>query len=149
MTLRTFKKAALTTIAAIAISANASAQTASEIPKMDKVRLAKTLDNFRSSLKSDYSGIVEGTIYNIVVFKKYYPELDYSPLLSILNKSTLTNEDASLRYKAHLAAMYLTAEAGVDVSPVSQPTDHEYIFRQIAQQLEKKFLVTNEQTGVE
>jgi len=149
MTLRTFRTAALTTIAAVAITVNASAQTAVETPKMDKVRLKKALDNFRSSLRSDYSGIVEGTLYNIVVFKKYYPELDYSPLLSILNKSTLTNEDAALRYKAHLAAMYLSAETGVDVSPVSQPTDHEYIFRQIAQQLEKKFLVTNEQMGRE
>lgn len=143
MTLRTVKKAALT-IAAFAITINASAQTAAtDVPKMDKVHLEKTLDNFRASLKSDYSGIVEGTIYNIVVFKKYYPELDYSPLLSILNKSSQTNDDAAIRYKAHLAAMYLSTEAGVEVAPVSRPTDHEYIFRQIAQQLEKKFLVTN------
>jgi hypothetical protein len=142
MTLRTVKKAVIT-IAALAITINASAQTSSTDCTLPKVRQEKILQNFRASLKSDCLGIVEGTIYNVVVFKKYYPGLDYSPLLTELNRSAQANEDASVRFKAHLAAMYLTDDSGLEIVPLARPSDHEYLFRQIVQQLEKKFLVTN------
>jgi hypothetical protein len=142
MTLRTAKKAVIT-IAALAITINASAQTPTDVIKYGKVKQEKIIQNFTSSMKSSYPGIVEGTIYNIVIFKKYYPELDFSAVLPLLNESAQNSEDASLRFKAHLASMYLTNEPGVEITPVSRPSDHEYIFRQIAEQLEKKFLVSN------
>ena len=142
MTALTVKKA-IVTIAAFAITLTASAQTPSSDPTLPKDRQEKALQNFRASLKSDCTGIVEGTIYNVVVFKKYYPELDYSSVLSLLNQSAQAHEDASVRFKAHLAAMYLTSEPGIEIVPLARPSDHEYLFRQIAQQLEKKFLVTN------
>jgi len=142
MTLLTMKKAVLT-VAALAITINASAQTPAVSAQQQKARQEKVIQNFRTSLKSDYTGIVEGTIYNIVVYKKYYPELDYSSVLTMLHQSSQENEDASLRFKAHLAAMYLSTDSGIEITPVSRPSDHEYIFRQIAEQLEKKLLVTN------
>jgi hypothetical protein len=128
---------------AITVTASASAQTPVDNINLPKVRQEQVLEMFRTSLKSDYQGVVEGTIYNIVIFKKYYPELDYSQLLTMLYQNTKDNDDAALRFKAHLAAMYLSDDTGITIVPVAHPSDHEYIFRQIAEQLEKKLLVTN------
>jgi hypothetical protein len=103
----------------------------------------KALQIFSTSLKSDIPGIVESTIYNVVVFKKYYPEKDYARIGNILNSVARENEDPSIRYKAYLAEMYLNSAAKVDIKPESPAQDHEYIFIQIADQLEKKLLVAS------
>ena len=141
MTSRTIKTAAVIA-AACAFMGSAPAQSKNTEEKKQAIHQERLLESFKTSLQSDYQGIVEGTIYNIVIFKKYYPQLDYSQLLEVLNRSSLGNRDIALRYKAYLASVYLTHNATIDIDPVTNPSDHEYIFRQIAQQLENKFLVS-------
>jgi hypothetical protein len=105
--------------------------------------IEKSLQIFTTSLKSDIPGIVESTIYNVVVFKKYFPEKDYARIANILNSVARENEDPSIRYKAYLAEMYLNSATKVDIKPESSVQDHEYIFIQIADQLEKNLLVAD------
>jgi hypothetical protein len=105
--------------------------------------LEKALQIFPASLKSDVPGIVESTIYNVVVYKKYFPEKDYAKIVNVLNSVARENEDPAIRYKAYLAEMYLNSNAKVDIKPESPAQDHEYIFIQIADQLEKNLLVAD------
>jgi hypothetical protein len=102
----------------------------------------KTLDIFDNSMNSNVPGIVESTIYNVIVYKKYFPNANYSDLLSDLKTLAQNYSDPAIRYKAYLAVMYLTESSKIDVQPVSQ-FDHEYIYRQIADQLENKLLVAD------
>jgi hypothetical protein len=103
----------------------------------------RNLTAFATSLQNDIPGIVEGSIYNVVLYKKYYPELDYSKIAGILNEVMLENKAASIRYKAQLAAMYLSQASSIEIVPMHGMETHEYIFKQIAQELEKKLLVSN------
>ena len=103
----------------------------------------RNLEVFATSLQNNISGIVEGSIYNVVLYKKYYPELDYSKISGILNEVMLEHKEASIRYKAQLAAMYLSQASSIEIVPMRGMETHEYIFKQIAQELEKKLLVTN------
>jgi hypothetical protein len=105
--------------------------------------IEKALKIFPESLKSNVPGIVESTIYNIVVYKKYFPEKNYDRILSVLNTVARENENPAIRYKAYLAEMYLNASSKIEVKPVTPASEHEYIFIQIADQLEKRLLVAD------
>ena len=105
--------------------------------------LEKAMQVFPASLKSNIPGIVESTIYNIVVYKKYFPDKNYDNVVNVLNSVARENEDPAIRYKAYLAEMYLNSTAKVNVIPESPAQDHEYIFIQIANQLEKNLLVAD------
>ncbi len=93
------------------------------------------------SLNSKIPGIVESTIYNIVELKNYYPAGNYSKIVDDLNKVSQDNPDPVLRYKAHLAILYLTL-SNIEVQPERNAETHDYIFKQIANQLENKLLVS-------
>jgi hypothetical protein len=108
-----------------------------------KVKYDRAISMFESSLTSDIPGIVESTIYNVVLCDKFYPAGDYSKIENLLDKVARENDDPAIKYKAHLASMYLNGGTKIDVTPVSNTFDHEYLFRQIADQLEKKLLVSN------
>ncbi len=108
-----------------------------------KVNYRLALKVSQSSLDNSIPGIVEGTIYNVVVLKKYCPDADYSNIIDKLNKISQEYPVTSIRYKAHLASMYLTMGNGIEVRPRKDVFEHEYLFKQIADQLETKLLVSN------
>jgi hypothetical protein len=93
-------------------------------------------------MKSEYKGIVEGTIYNVVLLKKFHPEADYKDLINDLNKVAEKNDDPSISTKAHLAAMYLRFGNLINIQPVTGNEDHNNVFNQIADQVKNKLLVT-------
>ena len=98
---------------------------------------------FPQCLKSDYPGIVESTIYNIVILKKLNPEGNYSGLIKALNNIAEKDADPSIRYKAHLATIYLNFSEIINVKPEITTYDQDYIFDQIADQLKNKSLASN------
>jgi len=108
-----------------------------------KVDYQKALEIFQSSLENKIPGIVEGSIYNVILLKNYYPNADYSNVIDKLNKISEEYPVASIRYKAHLASMYLSMSNGIEVHPQRNVYTHEYLFKQIADQLETKLLVAN------
>ncbi len=128
-------------LAVTAFSANIFAKDSTETKA--KINYQRALEIFRSSLESRIPGIVEGSIYNVVLLKKYYPNADYSNVIDELNKIAEDYPVASIRYKAHLATMYLTMSNGIEVEPRRNVYEHEYLFKQIADQLESKLLVSN------
>ncbi|MDD8019321.1 MAG: hypothetical protein PHP42_13195 [Bacteroidota bacterium] len=109
-----------------------------------KINNTAILNNFQMSLKSDIKGIIEGTIYNIVVYKRYFPQMNYSKIIDNLEIVIQENEDPSISYKAQLAIMYLRHANRIDISPVGHAIDHEYLFKEISEKLEKELLVVND-----
>lgn len=131
--------------AVIIFSAKTSAQGDKEdnVKAVDETVMAqRAFKIIPASLESDIPGIVESTIYNTVVTKKYFPGGDYSGIISKLNEIGEKSPDPSIRYKAHLASIYLNFSGMIDVKVKHNVFDHEYIFRQIADQLENQLLVS-------
>ena len=135
-------RAATTTLAAVLIFAfTATSQTSA--PEGRTFNHQRNFKEFDYSLQSEIPGIVESTIYTVVLYKNIFPDLDYSHLQNGLDQVARDNKDVAISYKARLASMYLTYSSNIQISPVSPALDHEYLFRQIAEQLEKKLLAAH------
>ena len=90
--------------------------------------------------RSDAPGIVEGALYDAVEAKNAYPDLDYSKLSKAIDRLGKESSDPAISYKAYLVSMYLSHSSEIQVTPISGAEYHEYLFKQIADQLEAKFL---------
>ena len=102
-----------------------------------------SMKNFHYSLKSDIPGVVEGTIADVVIFKKLYPNLDFDGIKDRLNELAETSTVPVISYKAHLASIYLSHPAQFQVVPKDEPEGQNDVFRQITNQLEKTLLSSN------
>jgi hypothetical protein len=98
---------------------------------------------FHESLRSDVPGIVESTIYNLVEYKSYFPQKEYSNMIRELNDVARDASDPSIAYKASLAGLYLLCGSKLGDNSVFTPYDHEPAFKLVAEQLEKKFLFSS------
>jgi len=109
----------------------------------------RTFEAFEMNLgRDDVPGFVESSLYAIAECKEEFPNLDYSGLLDAVNRVARDNGDSSIRYKAYLVSVYLTHASDIIVSPVRNADDHNYLFKQIADQLEQKFLAYRTTDGV-
>ncbi len=134
--------AASIAMAAILIFAfTASAQTAE--PEGRTFNHQRNFKEFDYSLQSEIPGIVESTIYTVVLYKNRFPDLNYSALQSALDQVARGSKDVAISYKARLASTYLNYSANINITPASPASDHEYLFRQIAEQLEQKLLAAH------
>ncbi len=135
-------KAASVTLAAVLVFAiTATSQT--KAPESKTFNHPRNFREFDYSLQSEIPGIVESTIYTVVLYKNRFPDLDYSRLQSGLDEVARESKDVSISYKARLASMYLNYSANINITPASPAFDHEYLFRQIAEQLEQKLLAAH------
>jgi hypothetical protein len=129
----------LTLIYAVTVFSGSSFATEKKAPK--KTVVQRAFEVFPPSLESDYQGIVESTIYNVILLKKYYPNENYSKFISKLNEIAEENTDPALRYKAHLASIYLTFSDMIEIQPKEHAFEREYLFKQITDQIENKLAV--------
>ncbi len=127
-------------VIALTISARANAQPdESNYAKYDFHKLMKSFD---ASLRSDVPGIVESTIYNLVEYKSFFPNREYTRAIQTLNDIARSSTDSTIAYKAALAGMYLTYGSRVENVSVFTPYDHETAFKTVSEQLAKKFLLS-------
>ncbi len=99
-----------------------------------------SMKNFRQSLKSDIPGVVEGTIADVVIFKKLYPNLDFDGIVNRLNEVAETSKVPVISYKAHLASIYLAHPAQFEIVPDENSEQQDDVFRQLASQLQKQLV---------
>ena len=132
-------------VATLAFGASAFAQPGSAEKSQHFQRLV--MENFRQSLKSEYQGVVEWTILDVVVYKSKYPDLDYDGILDRLNQLVESSKVPSVGYKAYLAGMYLSHGEKIEIVQPQELENEEGVFKQIAEQLEKNFLTTTLQGG--
>lgn len=99
--------------------------------------------------RSDVPGFVESALYTVAECKSRYPDLDYSHLLRIVDKVAREDGSPSIRYKAYLVSMYLSKGSDIQVKAIRDADNHEYLFKQIADQLEQRFLAFRGDVNVE
>jgi hypothetical protein len=128
---------------ALLIAATAGAQP--DEARYAKYDFQKLMKSFDSSLRSDIPGIVESTIYNLVEYKSYFPNREYTRAVQELNDIARNSPDSTIAYKAALAGMYLSYGSKVDDAAVFTPYDHESAFKTVSEQLAKKFLLSRSQ----
>ena len=92
-----------------------------------------------ASLDHEIQGVVESTIYNAVLVKKYYPSADFAEIIGKLNEIAVENPDPAIRVKAFLASIYLSSSHIIDVIPLHHTVEYDYIYKQITDQLENKW----------
>jgi len=110
--------------------------------KFESVKFQKIIDkSLVPSLESDIPGIVDGSIYNIVLCRKYFSSLNFTTANAKLKWVIAENASPSLCYKAHLALIYLEHADEITIAPVSKAESTDYIFRQISDELKAKMLV--------
>ncbi len=126
----------------IALSFAAAANAQPDESRYAKYDFQKLMKAFDASLRSDVPGIVESTIYNLVEYKNFFPEREYSRLVQVLNDLARNSPDSTIAYKATLAQMYLSYGSSVENVSVFTPYDHETAFKAVADQLAKKFLLS-------
>jgi hypothetical protein len=129
------KVAALVAMAVIISASNADAGDRKGI---DKDLIMK---NFEYSLTwNEYPGIVESTLYNVVVYKSLYPDLDYTQLSAMLKDVAKESKNPTIGYKAQLAYMYLNYSSTIEVAPGN--VSPNYLFKEISEKLEQRFLAS-------
>jgi len=127
------------TFVILLVAAGATAQEKTADKSTFKRKLV--FEQFENSLKRiDYPGVVESTLFTTVECKNRYPDLNYSSLLDAVNKVAQENNDPALAYKAYLVSMYFAHSSDIRVNPFESSDDHDQLFKQIADQLEAKFL---------
>jgi hypothetical protein len=91
-------------------------------------------------LDSKVQGIVESAVYTAIEVRKYYPSADYTEMIEKLNRIAEKNPDPSIRLEAYLAGIYLSSNNIMDVEPDHGSYEHDYLYKQIMEQLENKVL---------
>lgn len=90
--------------------------------------------------KTDVPGFVECSLYTVAQCKSRFPELNYTRLLEAVNKVARDDNDPAIRYKAYLVSMYLTHSSDIQLNFISDPVSHDYLFKEIANQLDQRYL---------
>jgi hypothetical protein len=126
----------------VALSVAVTAHAQPDEARYAKYDFQKLMRAFDSSLRSNIPGIVESTIYNLVEYKSFFPDREYSRLVQTLSDVARSSVDSTIAYKASLAGMYLSYGARLDDASVFTPYNHETAFKVAADQLVKKFLLS-------
>ena len=135
----------------VALSAAVTAHAQPDETRYAKYDFQKLMKAFDSSLRSDRDrlrkrsdvpGIVESTIYNLVEYKSFFPDREYSRLIQTLSDVARSSTDSTIAYKASLAGMYLSYGTRLNDASVFTPYNHETAFRGAADQLVRKFLLS-------
>ena len=141
------KRLAGTALVVFAIAFNANAQ---ENRSVKEATIKKyTLEMFGINLQAkEYPGVVEGTLYNIIECKNLFPEIDYSNLVEPLNNLAKEHGDLVIGYKASLVGLYLAHSSDFHITPMIGAEEHEYLFKQIADQLEQKLVAVQSEPTI-
>jgi hypothetical protein len=107
------------------------------------VNHSRITKSYEWDLRSELPSVVESAAFNLIIYKERYPEVDFSGLVQALRKIERSSDDSALAYKAHLVAMYLRYGSDLHLVWPEEITDHEFIYRQIAEHIENKFLVSD------
>ncbi len=69
--------------------------------------LEKAKENSVRNLDSEVNGVVESTLFVIMMMKKHYPESNYNSLFEEVNRVSVEGTTPEIRLKAQLCGMYL------------------------------------------
>ena len=67
----------------------------------------KGIPNIVKGMESDINGLVESCIYQSILLKNKYPELNFNKVVSTLKDLSINGSTVKIRYQAHLAFLYI------------------------------------------
>ena len=65
------------------------------------------IPNIVKGMESDINGLVESCIYQSILLKNKYPELNYNKVVTTLKDLSINGATVKIRYEAHLAFLYI------------------------------------------
>lgn len=107
-------------------------------------RLDKAMDAYMRGLNHALPAIVESSMFNLLVLRIDYPELDFSNALKKLDEISVSGKTSVLRYKAYVTTEYIkNPTLFLDVDPVdfNQYMDVEradYFYLALSKALQKQ-----------
>lgn len=98
--------------------------------------------NLIYSLTQKVDGIIESTLYNTLFLKEYFPSMNYSKVIPVLEQLSNTTQNPSIKYKANLAAMYLKYGDSLGLNPEMIRGDQAAGFKAVADEFNDKLLAS-------
>lgn len=89
------------------IFASSSATPVRALYQRSEKRIERALTAFQRGLNHPVPAIVESAMFNLLVLKIDYPELEYKKILKKLDVLSLNGKTSVIRYKAHLTAEFI------------------------------------------
>ena len=72
-----------------------------------RVNISNAAANYLQGLNHDNAAIAESAIYNVMLLKRYYPNVDFSKISAKLDDLTVNGQNKSIRIKAFIATNYI------------------------------------------
>jgi len=120
----------------------------SSLPDNKKMEIA--LDNCVLALNSGVTGMVESTLFMIMVCKEKYPDLDYKKIIIELSSLSVEGETPVIRQKAFISKTYLeNSDWFENLSFQKSENQDEYLyneagyFREINERIQNKIFAMN------
>lgn len=91
-------------------------------------RLEKAVESFQRGLNHQFPAIVESSMFNLLVLKIDYPDMDFTKVLKKLDDLQLYGKTSVVRYKAHVTTEFIKNPSmflDVDPSEFNQYMDVE------------------------
>ena len=120
----------------------------SSSPENKKMEIA--LDNCVVALNSGVNGMVESTLFMIMVCKEKYPDLDYKKIIVELARLSVEGETPAIRQKAFICKTYLENLdwfENIHFQKAENQDEHIYFedeyFRKINERIQNKIFALN------
>lgn len=127
----------LTTVLILSVTTNLFAQN----PSSQKSVINQITTNSLYGLKSDYSSVIESTLFVILQVKDRYPNANYDKLIDRLNELAIDGKTPSIRYKAQLASLYYNYhDLFAEIKFVEKENPDKY-FKMIAEKIESQSIL--------
>jgi len=127
----------LTTVLILSVTTNLFAQN----PSSQKSVINQITTNSLYGLKSDYSSVIESTLFVILQVKDRYPNANYDKLIDKLNELAIDGKTPSIRYKAQLASLYYNYhDLFAEIKFVEKENPDKY-FKMIAEKIESQSIL--------
>lgn len=103
-----------TAIAPISISAQNVVLASAESVKSNRIlyaygekRLERAIEAYQRGLNHTIPAIIESAMFNLLVLKIDYPDMDFTSSLTKLDELSLHGKTSVVRYKAHVTAAFI------------------------------------------
>lgn len=118
----------------LSLTANIFAQGA----KAEKAQIEQITINSIYGMNSEYSSIVESTLFVVLQVKERYPDEDYDKLIDRLNDLAVEGNTPSIRYKAQLASLYFNYYDLFNDIKITDKENPDKYFKLISEKLSSK-----------
>lgn len=102
-----------------------------------KYYIEKGIPNIVIGLNSNIDGLVESCIYQSIMLKSKYPDIDYNKVIAQLKELSINGKTVKIRYTAHLAYTYLKDYPQFEQVELKNNAMPEENFKVLISQIEK------------